>query len=1333
MEIALKNFTIDIVDKYADTTNYIRLTAYKNGFSSIFSSFNEELTESENGQYLFNFAIELFAGLTRNPYVDYLTHGRQLRLTLNDYQIIDFNITSIQPIFGSSGIQYQYKCQDSFSYQLSSQSVDLSFSTDDTELWGKYIGPKKIDQLLQKVLEIAHLDSQWSIDSSIENHLRQFPNNLYDNTGSMKVSVNIEHASPFNIIVQIVNTFNALIEVDYVNHIISAYNKERRRFKGFNLLQGVNLSNFNYSESSDNLYNLMYVSGGEDAYGIPVTLLEPVPESLYNLFINLDHFNVRDSNNIINKDKKSIEYSPYYPDFIVGTNNDEKCIYYKKYNVSTQSLYYDSKDLNNLKDTNDWRSCKTILELKNLLLYYCNLTNEYEIEKNGQKEKINIYASYQTDQINFNKFFQLLEKLPHYGSFLKDFTYWKNTTLSNDRYNILKHKFDVELRNLNILSAIYNNMYNKYSYKLKELLYQEEEIVNRIGGLLEQRATLTETENNSISSYSYFATQSVKEEQIINYSTLETRATYYLPISEWLVLNDTTIHYNNFTNFYYESPDLSTIGASLLNKNIYYKYTDSGSQNVWGKSKIVSINYLENTITIDKIPEDDYRVEHGDVYTVLCYINLDDIKDTLNSSMVNNNAVIQSEINSLIFQLENNIWTSDYFMYYQLLYGSEWLTLKSNELHEKIISKKTEYNNAINNMQFNFGTQWRSIDVGQLATYNISQATTYSSLFESIKNLAVYIGGVGTRKDETGQYYTYPGWYSYYYDLITEKLSNYSNIATSTISLKSKCDEVKQEINNWWKNLYSSYHDVIRECIFSDADQLTNDGLYNAAQKQFMKYQKPATSYSASYIALQDLDFNESAINVGDSVNLYHQGFTDDIDPRTIIVELDRPVTSQSNNNISFIEYCGHRSVFEYELPASVQIRGMACGTSGSKKEYVATSNKQWLQSFNGKDWTLYQIDPSSLGIDDNAFIITGVVFYDNVFWATVYNGKWVIKKSFESTVWEKVAQAPHHLEGIVLIQENDTYNLYCYGEHGYIGKLTNASGSYVLESKKNPSLDKTISNLLYCDNIFVATTTTGEVYNLGKDLTTLICTYDGASDLRALHYWNNTIFIGGNEDIISSIDITTFKNLKEKNNSLWEVSEIPEAEKDYSAFIRGIVHIGNNMFALGYYKQGTSTKRNFFWTSTDMGRSWVITQETMHLNITKSPWQLYMAMLCDDNNLYFGGAGLTHYIEPVLRNTPVMPRIIGRNVVELTALDDNFSYPNVNIKNIYYNNRNLSLEPLSEHIISISKKTNPKTIKLRINEITKTLRQNQITLKIEENTLYNTLFDKLLFSLRNS
>jgi hypothetical protein len=293
MNLSSKKFTLDVVFvRDNGDIQYIPLTMYDNQHSNRTATYNEKITEKDNGQYSLTFNIEMFVNEERNLLASYLVNDRLLRLTLDDDEVIDFVVTSRQPTFSNSGFSYAISCQDYFSYQLSKQQIDLNFSTLDEELWGGDVGPKTIDQLVNKVFEIANI-SNWELKQSLLELMLEFPDNLYSANGRLSVSMELSNTTPYNIFMEILKLFNAVIVLDYKTnpHSISFYNKERVTYQGLRLYPEINLSNFSYSDNGSNLYNMMHITGGEDAEGNYVSIVPEMPTSVGKLLMEMSKRN----------------------------------------------------------------------------------------------------------------------------------------------------------------------------------------------------------------------------------------------------------------------------------------------------------------------------------------------------------------------------------------------------------------------------------------------------------------------------------------------------------------------------------------------------------------------------------------------------------------------------------------------------------------------------------------------------------------------------------------------------------------------------------------------------------------------------------------------------------------------------------------------------------------------------------------------------------------------------------------------------------------------------------------------------------------------------------
>lgn len=160
----------------------------------------------------------------------------------------------------------------------------------------------------------------------------EFPTNLYDTSGQLRVSIDLSGTNPYNALVEVAKLFNAQILIDYntTPRMISFKNKENFSYHGVKLHPEVNLSAFSYSEKADNLYSVMHVTGGEDAYGNYITMLPELPSIVSEFLIMFSKDNVYTTEPSWSLDK--YEEAPYY--YIVKSSGTNPYVLYKKQSLT---------------------------------------------------------------------------------------------------------------------------------------------------------------------------------------------------------------------------------------------------------------------------------------------------------------------------------------------------------------------------------------------------------------------------------------------------------------------------------------------------------------------------------------------------------------------------------------------------------------------------------------------------------------------------------------------------------------------------------------------------------------------------------------------------------------------------------------------------------------------------------------------------------------------------------------------------------------------------------------------------------------------------------------
>lgn len=787
---------------------YVLVDSYADGISNSIL-YNINIKESSNSQYELSFETHQYIDSVYNKFLDYLIIDREIHLIL-DSEEYDFYITNRTPSINSVNSSYKFVCQDSFSYSMS-KSKTISLSTNLSEDWAdQKIKPRTIKEIGMKILEKSN--SLWKINEDLNNIIIHFPDNLWKSQDEMKVSFELNDVTPYNALTELAKVFNAIIKVNFNSKKIYFINKEKLSYQGLTLRPDVNISNFSFNEEGNNLYNIMNVIGGEDAYGGYVSIVPNIPQSLSSLLLELT---------TINNFKTPLNDNEYYslPTFFNNGTN----IYQKKRQDDGSKISYSIDIIPNAKN---WKECKTITELKDTIDYFWNLIPSNE-KANEDKEKI-------------DDFFHELKLIPHAGAFLYDFSYWKESgLLSSARYDNLLNELNINLRNINLLQMAYQSQYNYLYYDLQKIVQQEEEYLSMIAAEDNNRANYTSDINLSKNLYYIGHATAITKDNNTN---------YYIPIA-WLENN--ICYYGSGhekRDLFFAIPDIDDL--LFIDSNVYIiKEGEAVS------SKILSINSYNNNFVANFLTTD-----------TLVYINYEDLKNSSAFNEINSN--IDGLIDLEMYNLEQklgNLHTSQYYFLWNSLFGQKWLNDRKSEIISKISEYKSKKSLLETKLIAKFGKNWR--DIGEEALQNsTSLFIEYSDLTKQLQDIEMQIGGTGTRKYKNGDYYTFKGYLEYYLLM----LNSLTNVSYNNQSLSELLTGINKDKDNWFKNFYSMYTDVIRETIYTDNEQLTNRGLYLAAEKQFNLYKNPTKSYKSSVISTDNLVNVLQTVNIGDIIHLHH-------------------------------------------------------------------------------------------------------------------------------------------------------------------------------------------------------------------------------------------------------------------------------------------------------------------------------------------------------------------------------------------------------------------------------------------------------------------------------
>lgn len=850
MNLSLKDFTIELCDYYLDGDNPverpIRLSSLINGVSSTTGVYNEKLTEKENSQYSLTFNIEMFVDDYRNPLIDFIVLGRRLRLKRGEEKNIEFIITGKTPTFNNKGISYAITCQDAFSYQFSKQSIKVTLDTNDEEQWGEYnTGPKTINELSDKVLELSYLTS-WTINKDINNHIYQFPNNLYFGVEPMRVSIEITESTPYNIFIEIAKLFNATIIIDYDRKEINFLNREKFSYKGLKLKPEVNLSNFSYSEKGDNLYNIMYVSGGEDAYGNHLSIVPSMPMKISKILIESE--DIRNKDNALTGLPFLHEDNYYTSPTFIRIKTNPNILYVKR----KEDYKYVETGINVF-----WEDIRDISDLRDYIIK-C-----YELINDGEKKS--------TDAEEMSLFFRKLARVPHAANFLYNFDYWKDSKLlSPFRYNKLMELFNYRMRNVNLKLLAFNASYYPMKAELDKLIDQEEEKIFLMAA--EESAMANATASSKQSILTKYLAQCTWLNQ--DGPTIEDA---YLEIG---ILDETDsakrdILYGRRLDeslMGYAVPDFTFISDTPTLK--YYCIVNGKPE----EKTPLSFNVEKQIITFkDEITSPSIYFKFAELRNYI------DISSSNSEADFNIKGIANNRVGEIQWEL-TQLWNDRYQYYYRSLYGNNWLENKIKEVQEKMAKQLEKKNRLLRELESIFGEGWDHIDVAQMETNSYIE---YATLTDQLENVCKYVGGTGRRTSNGIEkyYYDYKGAYVYYFSQLLG--FEFDKVTQKSEPLIDIINRLKKEQNLLEQELYSKYEDVISETYYSDNTQITDDGLYTAAHKQFLTYHQPTKSYSSTYITNYDIEEHEEQIEIGDLVELQHNHLKERLDKKSFILTLN--------------------------------------------------------------------------------------------------------------------------------------------------------------------------------------------------------------------------------------------------------------------------------------------------------------------------------------------------------------------------------------------------------------------------------------------------------------
>lgn len=744
------NFYIEILIRDEDGNHSpLRLTSFENGASNNLGTFNENVKFSGDTKELTFSLFSSYEGKT-NPYLPYLVNDRKIRLIdeFLEEDYLEFYITNIQPTITNDNILYTYTCQDAFSYDLSRQSVSMFFSTDDDSIWGTNTGPKPIDQIVQKVLELSSINyingvidtTNWRVS---EEFLNVFYVNSYRMDETMRISLETT-STPFNIIVEALQLFNANLIINYKNKTINFDFKERS-LKGLVLKPEYNLSKFSYADDGTQLCNIMHIQGAEDAYGNYVSIVPAMPKEVQN--------------------------------YLLGDSG--------------------------------WQA-KTTSEI---------LTETWNSES--------------------REFWDIIgNKIPHAGSFLYDFSYWvKSGLISSQTEETIKESFDKDLRNINLQILCYSSLYYETLAQINKVESQEKNIIAAIAALRNEQADLTEDVMlHGFQDSLLYAKDGQEYIKIFSYQGVEP---YVTASNLQYGLLDGVDYSYCLPSFY----DLVENTSVLLFKD--------GEEDQSYNYSITSLDNTNNTFQVNLSSETNFAI--------YCPLT-NDFKLNTNVTLIGLNNHTQDSY----FKDLTNICNDSYLSFAINMYGKEYFNKRVAEMQSNLDSERKQLQQVERELLdlSETNTIAEALNVS-ITGWEIAKQVDYGQLVASRQELILLTGGIG----KSGNHFS--GYYEAYINHLNSLTKRSASLTEPKNTIEDQYTEFLQERDTWWSNFYVTYQGIVRETRYDDSTQITSDGLYAAAMKQFILNKDSQKTYNISYLTTDDLLPISTRITIGDRITVF--------------------------------------------------------------------------------------------------------------------------------------------------------------------------------------------------------------------------------------------------------------------------------------------------------------------------------------------------------------------------------------------------------------------------------------------------------------------------------
>lgn len=380
-----------------------------------YGAYNESLSQSENDQYQLTFSMAQYVGFKQNYnyYLDLLPIGARLRLVRDENSWINLIITERSPQFYAGNIIYAFTAQDEISFLWAKRGIGYSYSSFDEDGGTLHT----IDFYGNRILRDNGL-SGWRCVSKLSA------------ATSKPISFEIESSNVYNALIELANSVNAKLKVNYYTHTLSFYDKQSKRFSGYRLYPEKNLKSLSMTNSGNELTTVLKCSGGEDEYGAAISIVPAIPDCVMNWF---NEFRAKECK----------------VDILV---------------VSDDLIIQENLVIQGDKDIGNWSSAKSFdsdwyILIRNYILNNNRLTTTEDTPEREQEIK------------ELNDFIAVATEVPYLSQYLVDFSYFRNTNqLTESELENINKIFNVKMRKNNIDYKNITSLYYRTEYQILSIM-----------------------------------------------------------------------------------------------------------------------------------------------------------------------------------------------------------------------------------------------------------------------------------------------------------------------------------------------------------------------------------------------------------------------------------------------------------------------------------------------------------------------------------------------------------------------------------------------------------------------------------------------------------------------------------------------------------------------------------------------------------------------------------------------------------------------------------------------------------------------------------------------